>query len=114
MYFEEGVKLVITESVDGMNTVTYPLADIRKITCEELEGTPDNTTIDVAIYPNPVYDVLHFRNVNGKRNVNIYAIDGRLMKSFLLIGDQNVDISDLPKGLYLVNVSYNTYKMLKL
>ena len=36
------------------------------------------------------------------------------MKSFLLIGDQNVDISDLPKGLYLVNVSYNTYKMLKL
>ena len=114
MYFEESVKLVITESVDGMNTVTYPLADIRKITCEELEGTPDNTTIDVAIYPNPVYDVLHFRNVNGKRNVNIYAIDGRLMKSFLLIGDQNVDISDLPKGLYLVNVSYNTYKMLKL
>ena len=45
MYFEEGVKLVITESSDGTNAVSYPLADIRKITCEEMVGTIENTTM---------------------------------------------------------------------
>ena len=31
MYFESGDKLVITETVDGLSYVRYPLSDIRKI-----------------------------------------------------------------------------------
>ena len=114
MYFEESVKLVITESTDGLSTVSYPLADIRKITCEEFVGTLENATIDVSLYPNPVRDVLHFRNVIGKRTVNIYAIDGQKVKSFQISGSQSIDISDLPSGMYLVNDSHNTFKMIKL
>ena len=114
MYFEESVKLVITESTDGLSTVSYPLADIRKITCEEFVGTLENATIDVSLYPNPVRDVLHFRNVIGQRTVNIYAIDGQKVKSFQISGSQSIDISDLPSGMYLVNDSHNTFKMIKL
>lgn len=114
MYFEEGVKLVITESSDGTNAVSYPLADIRKITCEEMVGTIENTIVDISIYPNPVHDVLHFRNVTGKHIANIYALDGQLIKSFQITGSQSVDISDLPSGMYLVNLSSSTFKMMKL
>lgn len=114
MYFEEGVKLVITESSDGTNAVSYPLADIRKITCEEMVGTIENTSVDVSIYPNPVHDVLYFRNVTGKHIANIYALDGQLIKSFQITGSQSVDISDLPSGMYLVNLSSSTFKMMKL
>ena len=114
MYFEEGVKLVITESNDGMSSVSYPLADIRKITCEEVVGTLENTTIGVSLYPNPTHDELQIRNVTGNQVVNIYALDGRLLKSFQVSGSQSVDISDLPSGMYLVNISYSTFKMMKL
>ena len=114
MYFEEGVKLVITESSDGMNAVSYPLADIRKITCEEVVGTIENTTIGVSLYPNPVYDVLQILNVTGNQVVNIYALDGRLVKTFQVSGSQSVDISNLPNGMYLVNISSSTFKMMKL
>lgn len=114
MYFEEGMKLVITEGSDGTNVVSYPLADIRKITCEELVGTIENTSADVSLYPNPVHDMLHFRNITGQHIANIYALDGRLIKSFQITGSQSVDISDLPSGMYLVNVSSSTFKMMKL
>ena len=114
MYFEDGVTLVITENSDNMTAVSYPLADIRKITCEEMVGTLENATIDVSLYPNPVRDILHFRNVTGLHTINIYAIDGQKIKSFQITGNQSVDISDLPSGLYLVNDSYNTFKMIKL
>lgn len=114
MYFEEGVKLVITESSDGMSAVSYPLADIRKITCEEMVGTLENTAIGVSLYPNPVYDVLQILNVTGNQGVNIYALDGRLMKTFQVSGSQSVDVSELPSGMYLVNISYSTFKMMKL
>ena len=114
MYFEDGVKLVITEGSDGMNAVSYPLADIRKLTCEEVVGTLENTTIGVSLYPNPTHDELQIRNVTGNQVVNIYALDGRLMKTFQVSGSQSVDISDLPSGMYLVNISYSTFKMMKL
>lgn len=114
MYFDNGEKLVITETIDGMTMVAYPLADIRKITCQELEGTEENTDLDIAVFPNPTHDKVTFRNVRGKQTVKIYALDGRLMKSFQVTDSQTVDISMLPQGLYLVNVNYKTLKMMKL
>ena len=46
--------------------------------------------------------------------MSIYAIDGRLMKSMEVRGDQDIDISDLPMGLYLVKTPSCTLKMIKL
>ena len=114
MYFEEGVRLVITESIDGMNDVSYPLSDIRKITCEEMVGTLENTITDIEIYPSPVHDVLCFRNVSGTQNVKIYALDGHLVKSLQITGDQSINISGLSIGLYLVKTQTQTLKMIKL
>lgn len=114
MYFENGQNLVITEAADGMTTVTYPLANIRKITCDELVGTSENTDLDVAIYPNPTHNTLTIQNLKGKQLVKIYALDGRMMKSVQVSESQSINVSDLPAGLYLVNVSYHTFKMMKL
>lgn len=114
MYFEDNVKLVFEEGIDGLNVIKYPLADIRKLTCHELEGSEEYPSLDVDLYPNPVHNVLTLRNITGKHLVSIYALDGRLMKSFEVTGNQSYDVSDLPVGLYLVNIGYNTYKMMKL
>ena len=113
MYFEDNTILVI-ETAEYKGTARIPLADIRKITCQEVEGLDESSSLDVAFFPNPVHDKVTFRNLRGKQTVKIYALDGRLMKTAQITDDQTIDISMLPQGLYLVNVNYNTFKMMKL
>ena len=113
MYFEGGEKLVITESVDCHTLVSYPLSNIRKITCHELEGTEENADLNMVLYPNPARDKVTFHNVTGTQIVKIYALDGRLMKTLFVPDGQSVDVSFLPTGLYLFNVGSHTFKMMK-
>lgn len=113
MYFEDNTILVI-ETAEYKGTARISLADIRKITCQEVEGLDETSSLDVAFFPNPVHDKVTFRNVRGKQTVKIYALDGRLIKATQIDDNQTVDVSTLPQGLYLVNVNYNTFKMMKL
>ena len=113
LYFEDNEKLVIERESDK-ETTKIPLADIRKLTCSELEGAEENTVAAVAVFPNPVHDVLTLRNLSGKQTVSIYAIDGRLVKSFETDGSQPIDVGGLPFGLYLVKTQSATLKMIKL
>ena len=113
LYFEDNTKLVIEQGA-YKNTVTIPLADIRKITCSETVGTTENPDLGLSIFPNPVHDVLTFRNLQGKQAISIYTLDGRRMKTIEVTGNQSNDISDLPIGLYLVKTPAQTLKMIKL
>lgn len=113
LYFEDNTKLVI-EEVATKRAVTIPLANIRKITCDEFVGTEENADLNVNIFPNPVHNTMTFHNLNGKETIRIYALDGRLLKSFEISGSQTIDISDLSIGLYLVKTQSCTLKMIKL
>ena len=113
LYFEDNTKLVI-EEVDTKSTVAIPLADIRKITCDEYVGTNEIQDQDVAILPNPVNDIFMLRNLTGTQNVSIYALDGRLVKSFEATEGQSVSVNELSVGLYLVKTQSCTLKMIKL
>ena len=114
MYFVDNEQLVIETGLYVKEIYTIPLDDIRKITCAELEGTAEEDTQPLAIFPNPVHETLTLRNLNGKETIHIYALDGRLVKSLEVVGDQPVDISDLGIGLYLVKTQSCTLKMIKL
>lgn len=114
VYFENNEKLVIEISDNAKTSTRIGLADIRKMTCGETVGTPENPEKTVAIFPNPVHDVLTLRNLQGNQAVSIYAIDGRLMRSMTVSSDQTIDVSDFPVGLYLVKIQYNALKMFKL
>ena len=113
LYFEDNTKLVV-EAVATNSTVVIPLADIRKITCDEYVGTEENHDLGVALFPNPVTDVLMLRNLSGAQNVSIYAIDGRLVKSVEAQSDLPISVGELPVGLYLVKTQSCTLKMIKL
>lgn len=113
MYFEDNAKLVIEEGITK-NTVKIPLADIRKMTCHEVEGMVENTDADVSIFPNPTLNTLTISNLSGKQNISIYALDGQLMKALEVSGDLTIDISDWAAGLYFVKTQSSTLKMVKL
>ena len=113
IYFEDNTYLVIEEGT-GKELVRIPMSDIRKITCEEEVGLNENQAAEISIMPNPVHDVMVLHNLDGKQVVSIYAIDGRLMRTFEASGDEAIDISAFPVGLYLVRTQSNTLKMIKL
>jgi len=76
-----------------------------------------------AVGPNPVQNILQVQN-NGQSNkaslIEIFDQAGRKMKrSLLSIGLNTIDMSDMAKGVYTVNVSLadgnrSTYKIVKL
>ena len=113
MYFEENEKLVIEAGL-YKDVSKIPLADIRKINCYELESTTEGSMQAVTVYPNPVYETLTLRNLSGTQTIRIYALDGRIVKSVEVSGDQPIDVSDLTSGYYLVKTLSSTHKMIKL
>lgn len=113
VYFSDNTYLVI-EQVSVSNVTNISLAEIRKITCEETMDVPENQVPSVSILPNPVHDVMTLRNLKGSQKVQIYSIHGQLVKSFEANGDQDVDVSSLPVGLYLVRTQSCILKMIKL
>ena len=113
VYFEDNETLVVEITINTKSD-RYNLADIRKITCAETEGVSENSSASVYLTPNPVHDVFLLRNLDGKETIQIYALDGRLMKSTETSEGQSIDISDLPIGLYHVKTEQQTLKMIKL
>jgi hypothetical protein len=70
----------------------------------------------VIVYPNPVSDFLILKNVpKGNQSVYFYRVDGVLSKQILLFSgdEQVVDVSSLVKGLYIVKVNNQAFKIWK-
>ena len=65
-------------------------------------------TTKASLFPNPVEDRLSLQ-LSGNascKNVEIYGIDGRLLKS-QNDNFENIDVSDLPTGLYIAKINLN-------
>ena len=112
VYFEDNETLVV--ELAPTKSDRFNLADIRKITCDKSESVSEVSNASVQLFPNPSHDAFLLRNLNERQTVCIYALDGRIMKSFETTVDQWIDISDLPIGLYLVKTEHQTLKMIKL
>ena len=66
------------------------------------------------IYPNPVKDMLNFKNIVFGSNVEILDITGKVCKEFMV--DSNismVNLSDLQNGLYFIRTEKFTCKFIK-
>lgn len=72
---------------------------------------------EIEVYPNPVADVLHIKGVelNKLSKIQIYNINGNLIKELdkLSIFDNNINVSLLEPGIYLIKLDENTIKFIK-
>ena len=116
VYFDDNETLVVEIAAYGKGILSdrYNLDDIRKITCAETESVVEASETKLSLSPNPVHDSFVLRNLNGKENLRIFSLDGKLVKSVEASESQIVDISDLPMGVYLVKTERQTLKMIKL
>lgn len=65
--------------------------------------TTNSDVVKITIYPNPAADYIQVQDRdNVVSSVIIYNLAGRKIRTFEIDGDNSLNISDLPKGMYLM------------
>jgi hypothetical protein len=113
LYFS-GNNLLIKDSVG--NTSSIALSQIRKIVFEGntsgIEAYSESG--QMFIYPNPSSSYLRIGNISEQVvNVSIFSMNGKLLlRSEYRNGDQ-IDVSNLSHGLYIIRVDEQAFKFCK-
>lgn len=82
-------------------------------------STKDFTKDAVSVYPNPVSDVLHFdvKNESTIEKAVLFDISGRAVREYNEISNNNLSVSDLQSGTYILKLVSNkgvyTQKVMK-
>jgi len=59
----------------------------------------------ITVYPNPAVDYIAITDSNEKvQQIIIYNLIGRKVKSFVAAPDTKYGVSELPKGMYIVQL----------
>lgn len=76
-------------------------------------GLQEKISQPIAIYPNPAVDFVHLIGKSYITKTIIYSQDGRLIREQNFTPDQEIilDVSDLPRGLYIISTVDTNYKV---
>ncbi len=70
-----------------------------------IKGVNRSGLTGIGLYPNPVIDKLYLTGFDGWGTITISSVTGGAVKKIESIGpDGSIDMSDLPKGLYIVRI----------
>lgn len=100
--------------IDEYNDVEY-MGTIRQYDEDDSVGEPWNCNItglnenkefdQLFISPNPIIDLVKFNEpFQSKTEYKIYNINGQLVKEGSLIGNETISISELKKGIYMIQL----------
>lgn len=80
--------------------------------CEDLKVEDLNYAEQVEIYPNPASQVLNISNKENKaiEIVEIFSMDGKLVKSQINVMGNQIQLSELPAGVYKVRIKFQGKK----
>ena len=76
-------------------------------------STNDPAKDGVRIYPNPVSDRLSVSGVYENQQYEIYSLDGKLIKTGKYSPSNTIEVSRLPKGVYLLRIQNQNFKFIK-
>jgi len=69
--------------------------------------------LQLKIYPNPATSYIELTNSSTVDQILIYNVVGKKMKSFIVKDDGKYNVSDLPHGMYLVQLIGTNNKIIK-
>ena len=82
---------------------------------ESIDATIELVENDFYIYPNPASSEVKVLSImNGEANVSIYDLTGRCVKNIRVadISNATINVSDINKGVYFINVNGNVEKII--
>ena len=80
-----------------------------------IEGTIELIENSFNIYPNPASSEVRISStINGEANVSIYDMTGRCVKEIRVsdISNATINLNDVDKGVYVINVNGNVEKLI--
>ena len=76
-------------------------------------GIGENNATIVNLYPNPANDKIHIEGLEGENKVQIYNALGILIKTVDIIGDDEINVSELTAGYYILRVGGHSMRFMK-
>jgi len=98
---------------------TYDIFEAKYSVCNLLSGLPGNKNSSdiISAYPNPTSGMLSLSNTSDFLSAEIINSKGQLMKQLDKNSGTEINMSDLPNGIYLLHVKtsdgYYTSKIVK-
>lgn len=89
-------------SIEGFQTIVFSV-DLTK--AENKTASPV-----IQMYPNPVENFIYVSGLDKDANIKVIGTDGKTVKQ--VIGQQ-IEVSDLAKGMYLLSVDGRMVKFIK-
>lgn len=72
----------------------------------------EKNIVDIKLYPNPTSSVLNISTVSENTAFKIYNMQGQTVYNGA-IRNNNLDVSNLPVGTYMLEIDYNNSKIVK-
>lgn len=91
-------------------------SDLYSFSLSQLNTTESSSVNTLMIYPNPVSDYFKIEAKEQIKSVDVFDLQGRLIKSFNHSGrtlDNNFDIETLNSGVYLVSIELSSGKIIQ-
>jgi uncharacterized protein YjdB len=112
---------LLTAVSDGTVTVTATANDgsgisgsiVITISNQSLGFAEINANKTIEIYPNPVKETFRIKGANETSSLKIYNLLGKEVKEVTIsnVNDQQINISDLNNGIYLLYIFNNNEKI---
>lgn len=67
---------------------------------------------EISIFPNPATEYISIANDSNVKQIIIFNVVGRKMKTFDAISGQKYNVSELPNGMYLIQLRDHNMKVL--
>jgi|GEM_PF-1570732 len=67
-------------------------------------GINDLLLKDINIFPNPTTSHIQVSGIEGKANLTVFGIDGKLLLSKQFIGNEPISVSNLSNGIYTLRI----------
>lgn len=105
-------------SVEGTELAACNLYEVKKISFLKNStetNIVDNNSNSIVIFPNPTQDVLFINGLESNDKVRLFDLQGRLILTSVANTDGNlqVSVSQLPNGVYLLQVGVEIMKFIK-
>lgn len=104
---------VYPNGVEGSAIVQIVITDVADTTINVtnlyyFNATPSSTNEvqveKISMFPNPTDDAFSISAGNAVKKIVIYNLAGRAVREFKTAGNRTFDVSDLPRGNYLVRM----------
>ena len=108
-YLQKGETALISNNAPGCNNSTEV-----EDACDAVVGVHNIAADEVKIYPNPTHDIIYVEGLAPDSwTIRVINTLGAIVKHQKQIGGGQVDLSDLPNGLYFLEFQNEAFSLTK-